>query len=528
MSKAGDIAKVSAKGGFHVLWGLVVSTLISSVGTIFIARLLGSDQYGLYAIVLLGPGLFTVFRDWGVNSAMIRFSARYRSQGRVEEVRSIFVSGLIFEIALGLLLSVISFALSDVIATSVFKRPMIAPLIQIASIEILASGLISAATAAFVGVEKIALNSIMITCQSIVKTLLIITLVIAGFGIPGAITGFTASVIIAGLIGMVLLWTVYKDLPKPATLKLEVKEYLKEMLRFGIPLSFATILGGFLAQYYSFLLPIYYVTDNTVIGNYGIAQNFVILIGFFATPITTILLPAFSKLNPQKDKDTLQDVYRFSVKYAALLVVPVAALVMSLSQPAISTLFGDTYQIAPLFLALLAISYFYTAFGNLSTGNFINSQGKTKFNLKLTLLTAAIGFPMGSLLIMQFGVIGLIATLLTTGLPSLFISIYWIKKHYELTVDWRSSGKIILASTIPAVLTYFIVSQLVLPSWIRLLFGVLVFAIILFPSMLFTRAITRADIKNLRQIIGGLGLLGTLIDIVLCFIEKLMIALKLN
>ena len=49
MSRAGDIAKVSAKGGFHVLWGLVISTVISSVGVIFIARLLGSDLYGLYA-----------------------------------------------------------------------------------------------------------------------------------------------------------------------------------------------------------------------------------------------------------------------------------------------------------------------------------------------------------------------------------------------------------------------------------------------------------------------------------------------
>jgi O-antigen/teichoic acid export membrane protein len=64
MSKAADMAKVSAKGGFHLLWGLVVSTLISSVGTIFIARLLGSDLYGLYAVVLTAPTLIATFRDW--------------------------------------------------------------------------------------------------------------------------------------------------------------------------------------------------------------------------------------------------------------------------------------------------------------------------------------------------------------------------------------------------------------------------------------------------------------------------------
>ncbi len=77
MSKAGDIAKVSAKGSFHVLWGLVISTIISSVGTIFIARLLASDLYGLYTVVLTVPTMIQVFRDWGVNYAMVKFTAQF-------------------------------------------------------------------------------------------------------------------------------------------------------------------------------------------------------------------------------------------------------------------------------------------------------------------------------------------------------------------------------------------------------------------------------------------------------------------
>ena len=76
MSKAADMAKVSAAGGFHLLWGLVISTLISAVGTIFIARLLGSDQYGLFTVVLIVPMLISAFRDWGVNAAMVRFTAQ--------------------------------------------------------------------------------------------------------------------------------------------------------------------------------------------------------------------------------------------------------------------------------------------------------------------------------------------------------------------------------------------------------------------------------------------------------------------
>ena len=176
MSKAAEMAKVSAKGSFHLLWGLVISTVISSIATIFIARLLGSDLYGLYGIVLIAPTLIGVFRDWGINSAMVRYTAQFRSEDRASEVRSILVSGIIFEIALGMALSAISFALSGYLATNIFHRPEITSLIQIASISILAGGLINAATAAFTGIEKMELNSIMLICQSIIKTVIMITL----------------------------------------------------------------------------------------------------------------------------------------------------------------------------------------------------------------------------------------------------------------------------------------------------------------------------------------------------------------
>ncbi len=214
MSKASEMAKVSAKGSFHLLWGLVISTVISSVATIFVARLLGSDLYGLYGIVMTAPTLIGVFRDWGINSAMVRYTAQYLSEGRASEVRSILVSGIIFEVILGMALSAVSFGLSGYLAVNVFHRPEIASLIQIASISILAGGLINAATAAFTGIEKMELNSVMLILQSIVKTATMIALVVLGFGTSGAVLGYTIAMIVAGVVGVALVWTQYRNLPK--------------------------------------------------------------------------------------------------------------------------------------------------------------------------------------------------------------------------------------------------------------------------------------------------------------------------
>jgi O-antigen/teichoic acid export membrane protein len=525
MNKAANIAQVSAKGSFHVLWGLVISTIISAVGTIFVARLLGSDLYGLYAIALTAPNLIIIFRDWGIPSAMIRYASQYRAEDRAAEVRSILTAGIIFEIVLGLALTVASLILSDYLAISVFNRPAIAPLIQIASFSILASSLISAATAAFTGTDRMEVNSIMLICESVIKTALMIGLVYLGLGTSGAVIGFTTAALIAGLIGILLTWSIYKKLPKQTGLRLEIKAYVTEMLKYGVPLSLSTIVAGFLAQYYAFILPIY-VLEDAVIGNYRIAQNFVVLIGFFATPITTMLFPAFSKLDFQKDKNALKNVFQLSIKYASLLVVPVATLVMSLSEPAVSTIFGTTYGTASLFLALLAINYLYTALGNLSAGNLLSSQGQTRLVLILALITVAIGFPVGSILIPFYGVIGSIIGSLTVGIPSLFIALYWIRKRYNLTVDWNSSAKITLSSAITGALTYLIVSQLGFASWIRLIIGVIVFVLILIPAMLFTRAITKPDLVNLRIMIAGLGPLRKIIGKVLDVVEKIMTAFR--
>jgi stage V sporulation protein B len=526
-SKSAELAKVSAKGSFHLLWGLVVSTVISAVATIFIARLLGSNLYGLYGIVLIAPTLIGVFRDWGINSAMVRYTAQFRSEGRASEVRSIIVSGIVFELILGIALSILCFLLSGYLAANVFNRPELTPLIQIASISILASGLINAATAVFVGIEKMELNSITLVFQSIIKTILMITLVVLEFSVSGAVLGYTIAFIIAGLIGVALVWPQYRNLPKVSNVKLEIKAYIKTMLTYGVPLSISTIISNFQIQFYSFLLPIFYITDNTAIGNYSIASTFVVLIGFFATPISTMLFPAFSKLDAEKDKHILLNVFQFSVKYAALLVVPVAALVMCLAEPAVTTLFGETYLSAPLFLALLAITYIFPVFGSLSINNFISSQGKTTFILYLNLLSAAIGLPLGYILIMQFGVLGLIIASTIASIPSIILSLFWIKKHYDLTVEWRSSAKILLSSTIAAALTYFLVTQLSFSSLIRLIIGAAFFVFVFVAMILLTRTINKADIENLRGMVSGLGIIGKMTHVILNIFEKIMKTFKL-
>ncbi len=527
MKKATDIAKITTKGGFHLFWGLIVSTVVSAIGSIFIARLLGSDLYGLYTIALSAPASIAVFRNWNVSVAVTRCTTQCRTENRTDEIRSVFVTGLIFDIALGLTLSLISFALSNFIAATVFNRPSIASLIQIASVSILTTGMVNSATAIFVGMETMKPNNIVLIVQSVLKTLIVIILVILGLGTSGAVIGYTISSVFAGLIGVLLVWVIYKNLPRPITTKLQIKAYLTTMLAYSIPLSLSAFIVSAQTQFYTFLLPIYYAAENTLIGSYGISASFVVLISFFSIPITTMLFPAFSKFTAEKDRETLQNFFQYSVKYASLFVVPVAFLIICVAEPAVSTLFGDTYNSAPLFLALLAASSLLTAVGVFSMDNLIKSQGQTKYLLKLTTITAIIGFPMGAILILSFGVLGLIIASFMAGVPSLILQLVFVWKHYGVTVDWGSSIKILISSAIPAAITYTIISYIPFASWLRLVIGVIMFIVMLIPTLLFSRAINKSDINNLRELTSNFGLVTKLSIVALKVLEKAMDILQL-
>ena len=77
MSKSLSLAKVSAKGGFNLFWWLAISSIISSLGIIIIARLLSPSDYGIYSIALIAPNIIKTFRDLGIDESTIRYTAKY-------------------------------------------------------------------------------------------------------------------------------------------------------------------------------------------------------------------------------------------------------------------------------------------------------------------------------------------------------------------------------------------------------------------------------------------------------------------
>jgi len=92
-------------------------------------------------------------------------------------------------------------------------------------------------------------------------------------------------------------------------------------------------------------------------------------------------------------------VFQSSVKYGAILTLPVTLLIMVLSEPIVFAVVGVEYAEAPFFLTLYSIIYLYAGLGSLSLGSFLNGQNKTQITMKLAILNLVLGSFLGWALI---------------------------------------------------------------------------------------------------------------------------------
>jgi O-antigen/teichoic acid export membrane protein len=518
MENALDLGKKSTTGSFKLFIGKILSTVILALGAIIVGLYIREGEYGLYAIALIPATIMLLFSDWGIGAAMTRFCSQYRASKRDSELRSIVIAGLRFEVISGVLLTVLSIFLANFIALNIFGKAEASFLIVVNSITIISTGLLTGIQSVFVGFERMGLNSISMAIQAIVATTVSPVLVVMGYGALGAIVGFSLSFCVACIVSFLMLYfKILNKLDKNAASTSWIKT-IRPLLSFGVPLALGNILVGVLPQIYSLVMAS--TVDTTLIGNYRIAMNFAVLLTFFTFPIATVLFPTFSKVDNRKDPSLLKTLFMFSVKYSSLLLIPATVGIMVLADPLVGTLYGAKWQFASDFLSIMVIINLFSMFGSYSLNSFLNATGNTRLLMKLNIVTLCIGVPISLVAIPNFGIIGLIAASVVSGLPSVFIGLYWIWKHYGVKANLQCSGRILAASAISGTVAYLSITTINGADWLRLAVGAVLFLFTYLALIPVIGALNQSDINNLRAMSSNLGVVSRIIRITLSFMEK--------
>jgi len=523
----GDVAKSSAKGSFLLFIGNASSTIILAIGAIIIARLLGPENYGMYTIALIAPSFFIALSDIGISPALTRFIARLRAEEKYREVSGLIRIGLSFKSLFSLLLALVLLVFSDKIAINVLKRPDLSILIQFASIYLIGQSILTTVNSTLVGLDKMDKSGLLLNIQAIIKVASSIVFIILGLGTLGATLGAGLGVIIASGIGIILLLT--RTCPEFYRLghseSIHFTQGLNLMVNYGMPLYISTLIGSLLAQYQNLILALF--VSNAEIGNWNIAMNFTVLVALITNSIATSLFPAFSKIKIEKDRSSVEKMFKFSVKYTSLFVIPASMAIAILSKEAVYTLYGPQFSSAPNYLFLYNTIFLSIGIGMFSIGNLFNGQGDTKASFKITLVNFALCTVLAPILTLAYQVPGLIMAIIISQVISTTYGLQMAHKKYGMSVEWPSITRIAIISLLSALLVYIFLEFAPFSNPVyRLAAGGALYTIsflIIAPLL----ALSKMDLENLDGLFKDFSILYPIIKSVLN-LENRILTLKQN
>jgi len=514
-----DMVRRSARGSLILLIGQISSTIVSALGAILVARFLGSTSYGHVTLVMIPVSIVGLFRDLGVTSALVRYIARYRAEGRTSEIQPLVRAGLFINLAVGAGLSLATFLLAGPLAVNLLHQPGLGLMIKVASADLIAHSLLMTSWAIFVGYERMEFRSLTVIIYSLLKSSIAPLLVLLGYGTFGAVLGNITSILVTGAIGVLTVAAVFLRNTAPGESGLSHLEASRMLLSYGYPLFLSALLAGGVSQFYNFLIAVY--TNAFTVGNYKAATNFFVLISFLTMPIATVLFPLFSKLDA-RESSTLRLVFQNSVKYTSLITIPVSSVLIVLADQLVQAIYGNSYQLAPLFLRLFVFNSLFVGIGNLTVDHFLNGQGRTRVTFLKNLLNLCIGTPLGLALIPRFGIVGLLVTMIIAPKLGRIYCLIRIRRDFGFTVNWAASAKIYLSAGVAFLATSLLLVLLHHGIWVDLLIGGVVFLLVYVLMVATTGALERNDLQNLRNIMGTLGPFTPLFDAFITMIEKLM------
>ncbi|MFH2110720.1 MAG: oligosaccharide flippase family protein [Candidatus Bathyarchaeota archaeon] len=503
-----EAVRGSARGSLLLMVGQVASTVVSALTVMAVARLLGPENYGVVTVVMVPIGLALLIQDLGVNTALTRFTALLRREGRLGDIRVLVRVGLTFKAAVAGTIALGYWAGAGTIASFYLQRPELEGLIRVVSLSVLGEALMTAVQAVLVGHEMMGYRSFTQVLWTVLRGSTSITLVWIGFGPLGHLVANTAAPFATAAVALiVLLSTLKKDGGETHLTSLEA---LRIILGFSLPLYGATLVGGGLTQIQNLLMTLH--VPNSVIGNYSAAVNFGVLISFFTVPIATVLFPLFSRL--PRGSPELSTVFRNSVKYTTFITLPVALCLVALSEAVIAVVYGGGYPLAAVFMKVYLILFLFEGIGGLSLGNLVVGVGEAKVALAANLLTVLVGAPMSLVLIPLYGIWGLLATLIVAPRVGALFMLWWVWKSLGFTVDWGASLRLYVAG-----LAAFLTASLALiftgiSGWAAILLGGGLFAasyLITVPALGALRKSDLDDLSTITDVSGPLKLPLTLV-----------------
>ncbi len=390
----------AAKGGSIYLVGSMFSYALRFVMGIFLARLLGAEQFGLYELTTTTViGVAASICTLGMGSALVRYVAVFHSRKDTKGLWGTLQIGLGFPAILSLAVGIALFALATPIAEGLFHEPRLIPLVRLASLGIPFTTLVSVMAAATRGFKKMQYSVIAEEISLVlIQLILLVLLAIVGLNAARAVG---ANVLTTVMVSGLLLYYLNKLFSLKRPLRTARRD-TKELLNFALPVYVANVIFTFRGSLQSALLGVLHAIEQ--VGVFYVADRITSVGTMIVNSVVMTSMPIVSELYDRRKIEQLGHFYQTMTKWIFTLNLPFFLIVM-LFPEAILSIFGQSFVDGNTALTILAgasLVFAATAMG----GVLIDYTGHTRLKLVNTVITTVLAFGLSFLLIPSWGMVG--------------------------------------------------------------------------------------------------------------------------
>jgi len=415
------VKQTIAKNTFWLSFSMVLSKIIRYFLIIYVARILGATEYGVFSFAMSFVALFSIFADLGITSLISREVAKEEKSGI--HISAAFTLKLLLTIATLVLIVIASFLIPQVAKTRIT--------ILILAGYILINGLAVFFYNCFYGKQEMQYQSVTEIISVSLTTILGIYLV--------SLVSRAYILAIAYLVGAIVAFLIIFFIFKKRFRSIFKFDFNKTEWKRIINWSWPLALGGLFAAIYtntdSLMMGFWHIFNQ--IGYYNVAQKIVGMAIVPAGLIAASFFPALTKAHSNQEIKKMQKLFNYQNIILAMIAIPIIIGGYIVANGLIIHLYGIEYQPAikafRILILMGGISYLVAPLGS---ALFIYNQQKRTF--WVTVWAALLNVVLNTFLIPYFGLYGAAwASVATFALSFILLSYYTQKLTSLKFLNWR-------------------------------------------------------------------------------------------
>jgi O-antigen/teichoic acid export membrane protein len=436
-----DVVKV-AKGAGVTLVGASVGKGLFLLSHIIIARLLGVEAFGLYALGYAAVKICDILARLGLDTGGMRFISIYQNED-APRLKGTLLAATTLSVSTGMLLSALVYVSSALLAEKLFHKPELTSTLQQFSLAIplVAGTMVTSALLQGFHTTKYTVYTRELV-QPAVNILLIAIFYSLGLGLQGVIYAFIASHLAALIAG---LWFLAKLFPPLLNKSVKPVYALQELLSYSMPLLFVGFLHFFLS--WTDTLMTGFLGSTRDVGIYRAASQVPLAMTMFLAASNSIYGPVVADLYQKKEMQRLMNILKTTTRWLSYATVPLFLLLIFGAED-IMMLFGPEYaKSGTTVVILLAIRQLISC----STGGLgvtLAMTHKQKLELCNSLAMVTMNIVLNYLLIPRYGAIGAAISSCVSGTAINLIRVVEVELLYRINPFTYSLIKYLLPSLI--------------------------------------------------------------------------------